>query len=54
MLIDVKEYLLEKCNNEVDFAILLNDNNNQHHNTNVSFENNFESFSAKEKNEKEK
>ena len=54
LLIDVKEYLIEKCNNEVDFAILLNDNNNQHHNTNVSFENNFESFSGKDKNEKEK
>ena len=49
LLIDVKEYLLEKCNNEVDFAILLNDNNNQHHNANVSFENNFESFLEKKK-----
>ena len=54
LLIEVKDYLIEKCNNEVDFAILLNDNNNQHHNTNISFENNFEGFSGKDKNEKEK
>ena len=49
LLNDVKDYFLEKCNNEIDFVTLLNDNNNNPH---ISFENNFEnsSSSGKEKN----
>jgi hypothetical protein len=38
LFIEIKDYFLEKCNNDIDFTTLLNENNNN--NANISFENN--------------
>ena len=55
LLIEIKDYFLEKCNNDIDFTTLLNENNNN--NANISFDNNegkgnsLNSSFCKEKNE---
>ena len=36
LLIEIKDYFLEKCNNDIDLTTLLNENNN---NANISFDN---------------